>query len=78
MNPSTPLASSRFATFFLHLALAPLQNMDSRFIYCNTYLAGEKYVMPEGYDGPNDVGDAAPMLAGYSGSTIRWAATLSA
>ena len=41
----------------------------------NTYLAGEKYVMPEGYDGPNDVGDAAPMLAGYSGSTIRWAAT---
>jgi len=30
MNPSSPLASSRFATFFLHLALAPLQNMDSR------------------------------------------------
>ena len=30
MNPSTPLASSRFATFFLRLALAPLQNMDSR------------------------------------------------
>lgn len=30
MNPSTPLASSRFTTFFLHLALAPLQNLDSR------------------------------------------------
>ncbi len=28
MNPSTPLASSRFATFLLHLALAPLQNME--------------------------------------------------
>jgi len=30
MNPSTPLPSSRFATFFLHLALAPFENMDSR------------------------------------------------
>jgi len=30
MNPSTLLASSRFVTFFLHLALAPLQDTDSR------------------------------------------------
>ena len=30
MNPSNPLASSRFTTFFLHLALAPLQNMEPR------------------------------------------------
>ena len=27
MNPSKPLESSRFTTFFLHLALAPFQNM---------------------------------------------------
>ena len=30
MNPSTPLASSRFTTFLLRLALAPLQNMEPR------------------------------------------------
>jgi len=44
MNPSTPLASSRFVTSFLHLALAPLQNMDSRL---STLLLGaSKWLTP--------------------------------
>jgi len=32
MNPSIPLASSRFVTSYLRVALAPLRNMDSRLL----------------------------------------------
>lgn len=38
----------------------------------NTYLVGEKYVMVDAYDAPVDEGDAEPMVAGYSGNTLRW------
>ncbi|MGA0040663.1 MAG: DUF1559 domain-containing protein, partial [Pirellulales bacterium] len=38
----------------------------------NTYLAGEKYVMSDAYEDPVDDGDAEPMIAGYSGNTLRW------
>jgi prepilin-type N-terminal cleavage/methylation domain-containing protein len=40
----------------------------------NTYLIGEKQVASDTYRTGEDEGDSAPLLAGYSSSTSRWAA----
>ena len=39
----------------------------------NTYLIGEKQVASDSYQTGKDEGDSAPLLAGYSSSTSRWA-----
>jgi prepilin-type N-terminal cleavage/methylation domain-containing protein len=39
----------------------------------NTYLIGEKQVASDAYRTGSDEGDSAPLLAGYSSSTSRWA-----
>lgn len=38
-----------------------------------TYMVGEKYVAAGKYQSGLDAGDKAPLAAGYSSSTIRWA-----
>lgn len=39
----------------------------------NTYLIGEKQVASDSYHAGDDEGDSAPLLAGYSSNTSRWA-----
>jgi prepilin-type N-terminal cleavage/methylation domain-containing protein len=42
----------------------------------NTYLFGEKYVRSDAYESGTDPGDRTCTFAGYSASSIRWAAAL--